>query len=418
MRFIAKYFMYTEKFNKPIAMLFLFSIFLQLLLFSRFLDNQILNDYDPSKIDAITYVQVSDTWREQGFNEAFGDLWRLPGYPSVLLLVQLVFPEAPFLALRVLQMMAVAGSVVVIYKLLSIFITSKRSFYFALLYALLPSWYFAPVLIAECLTTVMIILILKALAGISNAKINVYHLLWISLLTSFSIYLRPNNIFLIVVIVSFFLVQLIAIKFKIVSLFLIFTFLFLLPWLLFSQKQELGFIGLTTNQGVNLYIGTGMYLNYDDGILAESAIQRKVDERQNLDDRILIGPNTSRLDQNNIYKERAFEIWKDRPIKQLGYSLDKVLIAFGLKANSVLELSFGLFNLFAIFCSFLSIRVKSQRAWAVVILVTASLLATQAAIFQADRRFIVSIFLPFGLISIALVHSRFEQFFRELFRYK
>jgi branched-subunit amino acid transport protein AzlD len=184
------------------------------------------------------------------------------------------------------------------------------------------------------------------------------------------------------------------------------TVLFLLlPWLSFANKGEREFLGLTTTLGINLYIGTGMILSYDDSALSNSAIKWEVDPKNNAIDLIDTSSMDSSIEKNEVLVNKSLEIWTARPVKQTMYSIDKILIAFGLKANNLLGYAFGIFNSIAILSSIIIAKQRKFRNWGFAILTSSILLALQAAAFQADRRFIVSIFIPFGIIAIALAYA-------------
>jgi hypothetical protein len=58
---------------------------------------------------------------------------------------------------------------------------------------------------------------------------------------------------------------------------------------------------------------------------------------------------------NDIYTEKALDIWRERPLAQIRYGIDKVLIAFGLKTNSPMDSALGFITLGSIFSSILLI---------------------------------------------------------------
>jgi hypothetical protein len=78
-----KIFLSIRKIQREIS-LFLFSILLQLFIFGQHLNNLIINDYDDSKLDAKQYVRYANNWRDYGFEFAFGELQRVPGYPFMI----------------------------------------------------------------------------------------------------------------------------------------------------------------------------------------------------------------------------------------------------------------------------------------------------------------------------------------------
>jgi hypothetical protein len=155
-----------------------------------------------------------------------------------------------------------------------------------------------------------------------------------------------------------------------------------------------------------------MVLSYDESLLAKSAVKWRVDPRNNPTD-IRVGATAgSPAKQNSKFTDKAFEIWKERPLREIGYGIDKTLIAFGFKSNSVTDYVYGLFNALSLISAALLIRSRTFRAWGVTTLVTALVLASQAAVFQADRRFVVPVLFPLAIVSLGIAlgnlpHSKF-----------
>jgi hypothetical protein len=386
--------------------LFCLSIVIQVVIFRQSLNNDVLNDYAPSSLDARSYSNLASTWSSEGFDTAFSDLWRLPGYPFILLLMQTLFPFAPYLATRLFQLIAVSISVVIFNRILREYTSSRVALFFSILYSLLPSWYFVPVLIAESLTACLVVLLMYLMTKVSGNNSHIKYIIYISLLIAILTLLKPNNLLLLAVVSVYMIIRLKKNSIIAISLLVISTFILLLPWIVYTQNQEKAFFGLTTVQGVNFYIGTGMLISYDNSVLANSAIERKVDAKQNPKDVVVLKADIPRIDQNKIYLERALQIWKERPFNQLKFSLDKILIAFGFKVNSNLDYLFGFFNLAALITGFLLIKDNRFRAWGITSIFVAFLLASQSAIFQADRRFIITIFLPFSVLLFAMLASQ------------
>jgi hypothetical protein len=98
-------------------------------------------------------------------------------------------------------------------------------------------------------------------------------------------------------------------------------------------------------------------------------------------------------------------IWRSRPIQQIGYSFDKILIAFGFKVNSISNYLLGIFTAIALVGSILLLKTRKLRSWGAITLTIFSVLAIQAAIFQADRRFVLTVFPQFGLLAISLAYN-------------
>ena len=191
----------------------------------------------------------------------------------------------------------------------------------------------------------------------------------------------------------------------IISLSLIVLFC-LLPWVIFANNGDRKFYGLTTTQGINLYIGTGMVLSYDGSVLARSAISWRVDPRSNPNDIEDKRVFESEIQSSYYLTGKSLEIWTKRPLQQLGYAFDKILIAFGLKVNSIPNYLLGVFTLLTLASSISIYWVKRLSAWGATTMAIIAVLAFQAAIFQADRRFVLVILLPFGCVIFMMAYSK------------
>ena len=379
------------------------SLTVQGLMFGKFLDNSIINSYLPFYTDAEEYVEHSNVWAQKSFDEAFKNLWRMPGYPAFLQVIKFLSPHEPFLTVRILQSLGTSLAVVILFFVLRKYSTKKHAFIFCLLYCFVPTWYFSFGLTPESLTYFTIVLIIYVLSKLS--RYNFMFILVIGLLLSILIYLKPNNILIIIPIIIFIIANFKeSIKKSIISL-LVIILLTLLPWIVYSNIGDRKLYGLTTTQGINLYVGTGMVLTYDDSALANSAIHWKVDPRNNPKDIVNTNSFNSVLESNQYLTEKALGIWKTRPLQQIGYSFDKILIAFGFKVNLISNYLLGVFTVFALVGSVMLYKIRLLRAWGATTLTIFIVLAIQAAIFQADRRFVLTVFPQFGLISISLAYS-------------
>jgi hypothetical protein len=134
------------------ALLVLFGIALQLIFIGKYVDNSIMSSYAPTSLDALEYSELAEIWKTEGFYTAFSDLWRMPGYPALILTMKILFPSFPFLAMRVLQVLALAFSVAMIKIILDKKVKPNVSILLTTIYIFLPLWHFVPVLIAESLT--------------------------------------------------------------------------------------------------------------------------------------------------------------------------------------------------------------------------------------------------------------------------
>ena len=381
----------------------LLSLAVQFVLIGQYLDNSVISAYAPTAVDAADYAGRAKVWRIEGFAKAFGDGYRMPGYPLVILFMNFIMPSAPYLGVRLLQMLGLALSAGILNVVLQKFVSRRAAFVVSGLYIFLPLWHFVPALLAESLTSVIVVSLIYVLTTLKYAEISWQHIFKISILIVAATYLKPNNLILLIVVFGFLTCTLKTRIIKTLSSVVLIVTLLLSPWFLFVNQAQSGFFGLSTNSGINLYVGTGMVLSYDESVLAKSAVKWGVDPRSNPTDLFTNNVIESPAAENSKLTEKSIQIWKNRPLEELGYASDKILIAFGFKSNSITDYVYGLFNILSLVAAVLLIRSQTVRAWGFTTLITALLLAAQAAVFQADRRFVVPVLFPFAIVCLGIV---------------
>jgi hypothetical protein len=390
----------------PINLLvFVSSLLIQMLFIGKYLDNSIISAYAVTAVDAADYANRAQIWRSSGFASAFSDAYRMPGYPSFILVLSFLFPSHTFLALKILQMFGLALSTVMIKIILEKLVSTRWSLVGSAFFALLPIWHFTPIVLAESFTSTFFIVLVFTLSGITEKGPTKERIFIISVLITILTFLKPNNLLLIIPVLVFLYFKVRHGALRSVGLVIALFVLWLAPWIGYASNSNPGFHGLTTNSGINLYIGTGMIVSYDGGVLSAAAIKRGVDPKSNMDDVVNLSDGLSPVQVNQVFQDRAVEIWRERPIKVFLYGLEKVLIAFGFKANSHLDYLLGIFHLGALIAGAILLKFPNYRIWGTSLLITFFVLAAQAAIFQADRRFIVPVFSSIAVINIILVLS-------------
>jgi hypothetical protein len=381
---------------------FTFSFLVQIAMIGKYLDNSIVSANAPLAIDAKDYVLLATNWVNQGFSQAFFNAHRTPGYPAIIYFFNLLFPDFPYLAIKLFQLLMVSVSIGILTYILSKYFNSKFLILYSFLISLLPIWHFTPQILAESLTFFVVTSTLLLLQFLCNSKHLIIIVISLGVLSGVIIYLKPNNI-IIVPLIIFVMVIKIKSVIQYLGLFLIVLFAILLPWFIHAEKSQGNFFTLSTSGGVSLYIGTGMESNSTSNlVLADSAARWRVSQEFNQSDVFKSNPNLTAQQLNELYWETSVGIWKKRPLQQIGFSFDKILIAFGVKSNALFDYLFGLFNLTAILSAIFYIFKDSYRIIGFSTLIMTFLLSAQAAAFQADRRFIVAVFLPFAAIIIGL----------------
>jgi hypothetical protein len=392
--------------NHGTAVVIVFSILVQLVLVGKFLDNSIVSAYAPTAMDASDYTNRALLWQSEGFYTAFSDASRMPGYPFVLLILQTLFSSYAYLIIRIIQLLLLAVSAGLIKVVLQRYVPTKFAVTIGGLYAFLPIWHFVPILIGEALTSAITTFIIYFLAKAHDRELSRSTVLCLSLCIALATYTKPNNLLLIVPIFGFLIFSKNAMVIKSMSKIVAIILLLLLPWLIFANNAQPGFVGLTTGSGINSYVGTGMILDYDQGVLSQSAIKWGVDPKSNPSDVIIRPDNATNAEMNSLYSQKSIQIWKKRFWNELGFGLDKIKFAFSISSNSRLDMLIGVFNVMAFLAGLVLLKFRDLRSWAIALLLVILTLALQAVLFQADRRFVIPVLFPFAAVCLGLFLGR------------
>jgi len=398
---------YVSKYSTTLVILA--SIIFQLIVIGKYLDNSVLSTYAPGALDANGYTQRATSWRLNGFDSAFGDAFRMPGYPLLILIMEYFFPEFPYLAVRILQLTALAISAGLIKIALQKLLGLSTAVGMSLFFVILPSWHFVPILIAESLSAAIVAILVTRLLRWDNNQVNLRLAGLIGVLIALATYLKPNHLILLPIVLSYFVFAKVKKKISISGFVCLVVGLLLLPWVLYVNVQFPNLNSLTSTSGGNFYVGTGMIVDYNGGQLAKSASKWSVGPAENPDDILQFTDNQGPVERNQIYTEMAAEIWKKRPYAEFRFGIEKILIAFGLKSDSLFEYTFGVFNVFALLSSILLFFFKKHRGIAAATITTILLLGLQAFLFQADRRFVIPLLFPLAVICFGLTLQVFKE---------
>lgn len=384
------------------SILVIWSLVIQFLLVGKFIDNNVVNNYQPTAADARDYFRLAELWRSSGFESAFESGMRVPGYPALVYVFQSIFVENAPLFLRIFQMLFLALSQIVVLKTLEHFCSKKLSLILTAAFPILPLWHFVPILTAELLIAVSFITLTYLLIKLNSGTVKNSQVLTVSALTAWTVYLKPNSMLLIGSVLLFMYFRKSSSKWKDVIKCLSIFLLLLSPWLVFMQYSQ-NTISLTTGAGINLLIGTGRDVEPDGTILAQSAKKCNVMDRFNPANELSSPEGLTFSQVNSLHTQRAISLWKNSLFNHTCFGLQKVLIAFGGKANSKLDLVYGVISGSSILISILllfSRRLKSIGFYFTSLLF---LLAVQAFFFQVDRRFTVPFVLPMFIVCIGII---------------
>ena len=272
------------------------------------MNNEITTKFYPLGSDANDYAALASVWKEEGFFTAFNELLRTPGFPAIIFMMGMIFPDNTFFILRILQLTSIALTVVMIKKILELHIPKSQAYVFSLIYLVLPIWYFVPAILAESFTTFFFTLLLYYISLIRTNKYHLLNYLIVSGCLAILIYLKANSI-LLVVPVLYFAIHKIKINkfFHLFSILVLLIFL-MLPWVIYAKTTQGSFLPLTNTSGYALYYGTGMIVK-GDPILKQAATKNRVDSESNIEDLLVFDKPITASEMNEIYTNKTIEIW-------------------------------------------------------------------------------------------------------------
>ena len=265
---------YVSKYSTTLVVLA--SIVFQLIVIGKYLDNSVLSIYAPEALDANGYTQRATSWKINGFDSAFGDAFRMPGYPLLILIMEYFFPKYPYLAVRILQLFALALSAGLIKIALNKSLGTKTAVGVSLIYVILPTWHFVPVLIAESVSAVIVTVLVTRLLLWDKNLVNLGIASFIGVLIASATYLKPNHLLLLPIVLSYFVFAHVKKRFLISGFVCLVVGLLLLPWVLYVNISHPNLNSLTSTSGGNFYVGTGMIVDYDGGELSKAASKRSL----------------------------------------------------------------------------------------------------------------------------------------------
>jgi hypothetical protein len=385
--------------------LFITSVLYQIILLKNFMNNEITTKFYPLGSDADDYAALASVWKDEGFFIAFNELLRAPGFPAIIFMVGIIFPDNTFFVLRILQLTSIALTVVMINKILELHIPKSQAYIFSLIYLVLPIWYFVPAILAESFTTFFFTLLLYY---ISLSRTNKYHLpnyLIISGCLAILIYLKANSV-LLVIPVLYFAIHKIKIKkfFHLFSILVLLMFL-MLPWMIYAKTTQGSFLPLTNTSGYALYYGTGMIVK-GDPILKQAATENRVNSESNIEDLLVFDEPITASEMSKIYTNKTIEIWSERPLNQFLFGLQKIMINFGFIVRNSYEYFLGFFSLITIIASLSLIKQKKHLDWAFTFIIYFFCQSFQAMIFFSEKRYLIPTFIPISIIVLSLAVSK------------
>ncbi len=411
----AIYFLILKKIYNSYGTLVLFviSVTYQLVLLNDFMNNEITTQFYPLGSDANDYAALASAWKEKGFFIAFNELLRTPGFPAIILIISIIFPNDTFFVLRILQLTSIALTVVMIKKILELHIPKSQAYTFSLIYIVLPIWYFVPAILAESFTTFFFTLLLYYASLIKTNIYNLHNYLIISGCLAILIYLKANSVLLVIPILYFIIHKIKIKKFLHLLLIIFFLIILMLPWMTYAKTTQGSFLPLTNTSGYALYYGTGMIVK-GDPILKQAAIENRVNSEVNIEDLLVFDKPTRTSEMSEIYTNKTIEIWSKRPLNQFSFGLQKIMLNFGFIVRNSYEYFLGFFSLITIIASLLLIKQKKHLDWAFTFIIYFLCQSFQAMIFFSDKRYLIPTYIPISIIILSLAVSKLMRV-REVF---
>jgi hypothetical protein len=394
----------------------------QVVLMRHGVDNEINNRYAPHYIDAWGYVQKAELIHdESNFTLPFEDGYRTPAYPLILSVFYMVSGR-PLLTVRLFQMLL--GSLIIA----CCFFVFSRALTHPL-YTLLatvpvalwpPIYFFGPIIYPESVSLFSVGLLLMACAYFFIRRDPLACTL-VALCCILLVYLKPNHLLLCFpafLFIVFTLKRRVKEALNSAAYFLLVCGIGILPWTVFLCTVTGTFTPLSSAQGLNLYLGTGIGgIGGEHHSSARSLPQRVIDAFGLYDstrnDSIRSVAATMRLPESNrFYRVHAIKLWSERPGKTALLAVAKFFHAFGFSFRNLKDTVVALHTILSIAAALYLWRRALFRHWVVFYtgcLVSAALLSF---FFLAQQRFKTVLFdIPATVILSFAAVDLYRRFF-------
>lgn len=384
-----------------LALAFLF----QLLLLRRYLDDSAVNAISPGSVDTDDYWQRAQLLRAGEWHAAFGDAYRMPGYPAVLAAADAV-TGAPLLATRVLQLLGLLGAAACVERVLrrvgarawvSLGGAASVAFY-------PPFWYLGPLLYAEALTVLGLGVLLVLCAG-SGDHVGAGRVAALGGTLAALVYLKPNNVVLMLAVAAFLLVRLGRSRHAVTAVLGVAAVLAMLvaPWSVAASTSQHAVVALSTNNGYTLYRGSGVWVPSADSLPRTVAVRLGLaDPVRDLEvrSRGLAMPKGAAADA--YWRAQAVDAWERKPGRTSLYALSKVGHALGLSLGGLADLVLLGVSLLGSAAVVILVRARRHSEWVAFAGTCFAGMAVQVALYVPDVRFRVSFLDLPALLLIAL----------------
>jgi hypothetical protein len=269
--------------------------------------------------DEIRYVWYANNLLSGFYSPSYPEiyLWSGPGYP--LFLAPFIFFKFPFIALRLLNVFLLYFSLIISYKTFSIYSSKKSSFFYTILLGLYyPIFEMLPLILTESLTWFLVSLICFLFIKNFKQKTISWKLIFLS---AFSIaYLAMTKVifgyvivFMLFVSVFMFLLREFSFSAKKSILIFLISFVFCLPYLLYTYNLTNKLFYWSNSGGMSLYTMSTPYTNELGDWKTIAELQLNPNHKVFMDSISKLKP----LEIDEAFKAAAIENIKSHPNKYL-----------------------------------------------------------------------------------------------------
>ena len=265
------------------------------------------------------YVMFANNLLNGFYSPAYPNinLWNGPGYP--VLIAPFLFFKFPFIALKLLNPILLYFSLIISYKTFSIYSSKKSSFFYTILLGLyFPIFEMIPLILTESLAWFLISLVCFLFIKIYKQKTFSWKLTFLS---AFSIaYLAMTKVIfgyvillMLFVSIFMFLLPIFRSSAKKSTLIFLISFVFCLPWLLYTYSLTNKPFYWTNSGSMSLYTMSSPYANELGDWTNSKILQLNPNHKVFMDSISKLKP----LEKDEAYKTAAIENIKSHPKKYL-----------------------------------------------------------------------------------------------------
>lgn len=423
--------MAEKLYNKNLSyFLIIFNILLQIILFKKYINGDIISAQHPFFGDSKEYVSTTEFWiKSHDFISTFKNGWRLPGYNTFMLITYKfasLLNVNPLFLVRILQLLASSLIPFFCYKAILNYSNSIKSalfggFIIAIYY---PFYYYTAEIGAESLSLFLISILFYQASIISIKVFSINNIFFIALNIALLTYFKPNHVLFSIPIgillinkKQFFSAHL-FLSIKKPLILAVFVVLLLFPWVLFVSLQNKTFIPLATTSGVDMVIGTGLPINPDNR--DTTTLPYKFEIKYNLAADTVFLKNKkgfTNAQENKAFQAEAIAIWKSRPLTTFKYGIIKIAHSMGLGFRGMKDY----FSLIVLF-SALSILIfstefrKKYKNLVILDVILFILFYLQCFIYFGDMRLrILMLDMPIIVTTVLYIYDTYKRTFRNSF---